>query len=98
MTGKLCGKAHYFLKPFQTYVIFHIAANKKTSMVHCLFSWATCYNYQNLYLSLKMDFVLVTSEDPYLILHYVAFHLGLHCFPKYLFSNSRQQRVKYMFL
>ena len=48
------------------------------------------------YLSLKMDFVLGTSEDPYVMLNYVAFHLGLHYFFKYLFSKFRQQKVMYM--
>ena len=34
-------------------------------------------------ISLKIDFVLANSADPDKMLHYVAFHLGLHCLPKY---------------
>ena len=35
------------------------------------------------FLSLKIDFVLVNSADPDEMLHYAAFHLGLHYLPKY---------------
>ena len=31
------------------------------------------------FLSLKIDFVLANSADLDEMLHYVAFHLGLHC-------------------
>ena len=36
-------------------------------------------------LSLKIDFALANSADPDEMLHYAAFHLGLHCLPKYQF-------------
>ena len=36
-------------------------------------------------LSLKMDFVVANCADPDEMPHYVAFHLGLHCLPKYPF-------------
>ena len=32
-----------------------------------------------IFLSLKINFVLPNSADPDKMLHYVAFHLGLHC-------------------
>ena len=35
--------------------------------------------------SLKVAFTLANSADPDEMLHCVAFHLGLHCLPKYLF-------------
>ena len=35
------------------------------------------------FLSLKIYFVLANSADPDKMPHYAAFHLGLHCFPKY---------------
>ena len=31
------------------------------------------------------SFILGNSEDPDEMPHFVAFHLGLHCFPKYPF-------------
>ena len=37
------------------------------------------------FLSLKIDFVLANSADPDEMPHYAAFHLGLHCLPKYMF-------------
>ena len=30
-------------------------------------------------------FNLTNSVDPYVMRHFVAFHLGLHCLPKYIF-------------
>ena len=39
------------------------------------------------FLSLKIDFVLANSADPDEMLHYAAFHLGLHCLPKYPFRG-----------
>ena len=33
------------------------------------------------FLSLKIYFVLANSADPDEMLHYAAFHLGLHCLP-----------------
>ena len=32
---------------------------------------------------LKIDFVLANSADPDEMPHYAAFHLGLHCLPRY---------------
>ena len=51
--------------------------------------WVTCYNFQKntVFLSLKNDFVLANSADLDEMLHYVAFHLGLHCLPKYPFRG-----------
>ena len=38
-------------------------------------------------ISLKIDFVLANSADPDEMPHYAAFHLGLHCWPKYPFRG-----------
>ena len=38
-------------------------------------------------MSLKMVFTLANSADPDEMLHKAAFHLGLHCLPKYLFAG-----------
>ena len=40
-----------------------------------------------LFLSLKIDFVIVKGADPDEMPHYVAFHLCLHCLPKYPFRG-----------
>ena len=43
------------------------------------------YSFQNkiVFHSLKIDFILANDE----MLHYEAFHLGLHCLPKYPFRG-----------
>ena len=50
------------------------------------------------FLSLKIDFVLANSVDPDEMLHYAAFHLGLHCLPNYPFrvywSSKGENLVK----
>ena len=42
---------------------------------------------KNVFLSLKIDFVLANSADPDEMPHNTAFHLGLHCLPKYPFCG-----------
>ena len=39
------------------------------------------------FLTLKIIFVLAKSVDPDEMPHYAAFHLGLHCLPKYAFRS-----------
>ena len=39
------------------------------------------------FLSLKIDFILANSTYPDKMLQYVAFHLGIHCLPKYPFRG-----------
>ena len=46
------------------------------------------FKFQKIYISLKIGFVLANSADPDERLHYVAFHLGLHCLSKYPFRVS----------
>ena len=41
------------------------------------------------FLSLKIVFVLTDSENPDEMLHYAAFHQGLHCLPKYAFRSHQ---------
>ena len=43
----------------------------------------------------KIDFVLANSADPDEMLHYAAFHLGLHCLPKYPYRGFWYTRVKF---
>ena len=44
------------------------------------------------FLSLKIHFVLANSADPDEMQHYVAFHQGLHCLPKYLFRGFQSSK------
>ena len=39
------------------------------------------------FLSLNINFVIANSADLDEMPHYAAFHLGLHCLPKYLFRD-----------
>ena len=39
------------------------------------------------FLSLKIEFVLANSADPDELSYGAAFHLGLHCLPKYSFKG-----------
>ena len=41
--------------------------------------------------SLKIVFILANSVDPDEMLPYGAFHLGLHCCPKYLFTGIQNE-------
>ena len=44
-------------------------------------------------MSLKVVLILVNSADPDEMQHQAAFHLGLHCLPKYVFRGFSIQRV-----
>ena len=37
----------------------------------------------NIFLYVKIVFIIANSADRDEMTHYVAFHLGLHCLPKY---------------
>ena len=41
---------------------------------------------------MKFVFILVSSAEPDEMPSYVAFHQGLHCLPKYLFSSKHNER------
>ena len=58
--------------------------SNKVRMVHCIF--------EGLHVTivfLKIDFVLANRPDTDEIPHNAAFHLGLHCPPKYPFRGIR---------
>ena len=52
-------------------------------MVHCIYSGVADYNFPKKFLI----FVFANSVEPDEMPHYVAFHLGLHCLPKYSFRS-----------
>ena len=51
----------------------------------------------NVFLSLKVDLILTNSEDPGEMQHYAAFHLGLHCLPKYPFRGFQYTNGSFLF-
>ena len=60
-----------------------------------MYQGVTGYHSQIYFFSLKIAFVLANSVDPDEMSHYTAFHLGLHCLPKYMFRVYYSiQRVK----
>ena len=40
----------------------------------------------------KVVLILANSADPNEMQHYAAFHLGLHCLPKYLFRGFQNTK------
>ena len=63
-------------------------------MAHCIYWEVIGYYFQKNYvfLSLKNDFVLVNSADADEMTYYGAFHLGLHCLPKYLLRGFQYSK------
>ena len=47
-----------------------------------------------MYLFVIILFISANSEDPDEMPHFVVFHLGLHCLPKYPLGVSHIQKVK----
>ena len=56
-----------------------------------------CFQKNSLFLLLKINFVKLNSADPYEMPHHAAFHLDLHCLPKYPFRVWGLKRVKDLF-
>ena len=52
----------------------------------------------DVFLSLKDVSIIASSVNPDEMQHYAAFHLGLHCPPKYPFRGSTIQSVKSRFI
>ena len=60
-------------------------------MAHCIYRGVIGYNFKNnVFLSLKINFVLANSVDPDEMTYYAAFHLGLHCLPSTCLGVSSQ--------
>ena len=51
------------------------------------------YSKYDVFLFLKIVPIFANSEDPDEMLHFAAFHLGLHCLPQYPFMVSSIHRV-----
>ena len=43
---------------------------------------------------MKIDFLVANSADPDEMPPYAAFHLGLHCLPKYAFRGFQSSKDK----
>ena len=48
-------------------------------------------------MSIKFVFVTANSADPDEMQCYVAFHLGFHCLPKYLFTRMKRVNNNFFF-
>ena len=46
----------------------------------------------DVFLSLKIVFISAISADPDKMPSCMAFHLGLHCLPKYLFTCTQNEK------
>ena len=64
-------------------------------MVHCMFDGSkVIFSKQNKKcISFYENPFSVNSVDPDEMPHKAAFHLGLHCFPKYPFRGFRSKKV-----
>ena len=56
-------------------------------MVHCIHQWDYKFKIFKFLQSPKKVFILTNSENPDEMLHYAAFHLGLHYLPKYFLGG-----------
>ena len=65
------------------------------SIIYILRGHRLYFSKNTVFLSLKIIFVLTNSVDPDEMWHYAAFHLGLQCLPKYLFSGFPPSKGKY---
>ena len=86
---------HYIIhiNPFEPNGIFHKAIYKNIRMVNVYIQGSqVIFTKQHSIFPLKIHSVSENSADPYEISHYVAFNLGLHCLPKYLFRGSRSSK------
>ena len=48
--------------------------------------------YNDVYMTLKIIFIIANSSDSDETRPYAAFHLSLHCFPKYLFTDILNEK------
>ena len=58
-------------------------------IVHCTYLGISGYNFQKnvVFFCLKIFFTFTNSVDPDEMQHHAAFHLGLHCLPKFPFRG-----------
>ena len=70
------------------WLLFLVWYNKHW-IAHCKYLGVSGYiNFKNVvFFCLKFFFTYTNSIDPDEMLHYAAFHLGLHCLQKYLFRG-----------
>ena len=77
------------LNPFHSDGISQTYCYNKHGIVHFVFEGVTELN---MIMSLKIIFILANSADPDEIQPYAAFHPGLHCLPKYLFTGIQNEK------
>ena len=77
------------VNPLYTNGFFFLVLYNKLGIDHYTYQGVSCYDFQNNFIfCLKIFFFILTnSVDPDEMPHYAAFHLGLHCMPKYPFRG-----------
>ena len=80
------GGSGYLYLHYWSPVDWEPAINVDMVYVHVL-------NY-DVYLSVMVVLILARSVDPDEMQHYVAFHLGLHCLPKYLMDQKNLNNLR----
>ena len=81
---------HFFI--LMDYQI-HFYTSMELSILYFIFRGCQRYfPWNDVFLSLKIVFILANSADPDEMPHYAAFHLGLHCLPKYLYTGIQNEK------
>ena len=74
---------------FNTSYIHIKTISMKLSILYC---WSN-YILSDAFLSQKIMFIWANSaDDPDEMPHFAAFHLDLHCLPKYLFMGIKNEK------
>ena len=68
------------------------------SIIYIEGSWVRISKKILYFFPLKIDLVFSSSADPDEMLHYTAFHLGLHGLPKYLFRGFQSTKATFYIL
>ena len=82
------------IDPLYTYGFFLLVWYNKFRIVHCIYQGVSpcqviIFSKNIVFFCLNIFFTLTNIVDTDEILHYVAFHLGLHCFCLFWFFTSQ---------
>ena len=93
---------HHFSKYLHTFVLMDVLIYFPNVLVQKVWNSPFCFkglyviisNY-DAFMSLKSFFILGNSVDPDEMLPYAAFHMGLPCLPKYMFTCIQNEKNKH---
>ena len=71
----------------------YVTKNMELSILYFSGFWVKI-SWNDVFLPQKVVFILANSADPGEMPTYVAFHQGLHCLPKYKYTNILNERGK----